>query len=68
VPFVAGVTRDLTARVHAGKLVGEVGRKAGGGGGGARADFAKGGGTQPAQLEAALQHAFTIVEQALQQN
>ena len=68
VPFVAGVTKDLTARVHAGKLVGEVGRKAGGGGGGSRADFAKGGGTQPAQLEAALQHAFTIVEQALQED
>jgi alanyl-tRNA synthetase len=68
VPFVAGVTRDLTARVHAGKLVGEVGRKAGGGGGGSRADFAKGGGTQPAQLEAALQHAFAIVEQALQED
>jgi alanyl-tRNA synthetase len=68
VPFVAGVTKDLTARVHAGKLVGEVGRKAGGGGGGSRADFAKGGGTQPAQLEAALQHAFTFVEQALQED
>jgi alanyl-tRNA synthetase len=67
VPFVAGVTRDLIERVHAGKLVGEAGRKAGGGGGGARADFAKGGGTQPAQLDAALQHAFRIVEQALQE-
>jgi alanyl-tRNA synthetase len=49
-------------------LVGEVGRKAGGGGGGSRADFAKGGGTQPAQLEAALQHAFAIVEQSLQKD
>jgi alanyl-tRNA synthetase len=68
VPFVVGVTRDLTSRVHAGKLVGEIGRKAGGGGGGTRADFAKGGGTQPAQLGAALQHAFTIVEQALQED
>jgi alanyl-tRNA synthetase len=68
VPFVVGVTRDLTARVHAGKIVGEIGRKAGGGGGGARADFAKGGGTQPAQLGAALQHAFEIVERALQED
>jgi alanyl-tRNA synthetase len=68
VPLVAGVTKDLTSRVHAGKVVGEVGRKAGGGGGGSRADFAKGGGTQPALLGAALQHAFAIVEQALQED
>jgi len=67
VPFVAGVTRDLTARVHAGKLVGETARKAGGGGNGPP-HFAKGGGTQPALLETALQHAFTIVEQALQED
>jgi alanyl-tRNA synthetase len=67
VPFVAGVTKDLTARVHAGKLVGETARKAGGGGNGPP-HFAKGGGTQPALLEAALQHAFTFVEQALQED
>src|SRR5205823_654598 len=29
VPFVAGVTKDLTKRVHAGKIVGEAGRTAG---------------------------------------
>jgi alanyl-tRNA synthetase len=68
VPLAAGVTGDLTARVHAGKLIGEVGRRAGGGGGGPRADFATGGGTQPAQLGAALQHVFTVVEQALKED
>ena len=67
VPFVVGVTKDLTSRVHAGKVVGEAGRKAGGGGNGPP-NFAKGGGTQPAQLGAALQHAFAIVEQALQED
>jgi alanyl-tRNA synthetase len=68
VPLAAGVTSDLTARIHAGKLIGEVARRAGGGGGGPRADFATGGGTQPAQLGAALQHAFTVVEQALKED
>jgi alanyl-tRNA synthetase len=65
VPLVVGVTADLTERLHAGQLVREIAKRAGGGGGGNRADFATGSGTQPAQLGAALQHAFTIVEQAL---
>jgi alanyl-tRNA synthetase len=68
VPIVVGVTRDLTGRLHAGTLVKAVAKAAGGGGGGNRADFATGSGTQPAQLGAALQHAYTVVEQALQQS
>jgi len=66
VQFVVGVTRDLTTRIRAGDLVKQVAALAGGGGGG-RPEFATGGGTQPAQLGAALQHAFKIVEQALQE-
>jgi alanyl-tRNA synthetase len=65
IPLVAEVTRDLTDRLHAGTLVKEVGARAGGGGGGNRPDFATGQGTDPAKLAAALQHAFTLVEQAL---
>jgi alanyl-tRNA synthetase len=65
VPLVVGVTSDLTSRLHAGQVVREVAKRAGGGGGGNRPDFATGSGTQPAQLGAALQHAFTVVEQAL---
>jgi alanyl-tRNA synthetase len=68
VPFVVGVTRDLADRVHAGKLATEVGRAMAGGGGGNRPDFATGSGTQPAKLGAALQHAYTVVEQALRSN
>jgi alanyl-tRNA synthetase len=68
VPIVVGVTRDLTPRLHAGNLVKAVAKAAGGGGGGNRPDFATGSGTQPAQLGAALQHAYTVVEQALQQS
>jgi alanyl-tRNA synthetase len=64
VPFVVGVTRDLIDRVHAGRLATEIGRAMAGGGGG-NPDFATGSGTQPAQLEAALQHAFTVVQQSL---
>jgi alanyl-tRNA synthetase len=66
VPFVVGVTRDLADRVHAGRLATEIGRAMAGGGGGNRADFATGSGMQPAKLAAALQHAFAVVEQALQ--
>ena len=66
VPIVVGVTRDLTSRVHAGNLVKAIARAAGGGGGGNRPDFATGSGTQPAQLGAALQHAYAVVEEALQ--
>jgi alanyl-tRNA synthetase len=68
VPIVVGVTKDLSSRVHAGKLAGEVAKKAEGGGGGNRPDFAQGSGTQPAKLGAALQHAFTVVELALQED
>jgi alanyl-tRNA synthetase len=66
IPLVAEVTRDLTDRLHAGSLVKEIGARAGGGGGGNRPDFATGQGTDPAKLPSALQHAFTLVEQALQ--
>ncbi|MBV9579701.1 MAG: alanine--tRNA ligase, partial [Chloroflexi bacterium] len=66
IPLVAEVTRDLTDRLHAGTLVKEVGVRAGGGGGGNRADFATGQGSDPAKIGAALQHAYTLVEQALQ--
>jgi alanyl-tRNA synthetase len=65
IPLVAEVTRDLTDRLHAGTLVKEIGTRAGGGGGGNRPDFATGQGTDTAKLGAALQHAFTLVEQAL---
>ncbi len=66
IPLVAEVTRDLTDRLHAGSLVKEIGARAGGGGGGNRPDFATGQGTDPAKLGTALQHTFTLVEQALQ--
>jgi len=64
IQFVVGVTKDLTARIKAGDVVKQVAAQAGGGGGG-RPEFATGGGTQPANLGLALQHAFTVVEHVL---
>jgi alanyl-tRNA synthetase len=51
--LVAGVTKDLTGRLHAGMLVNEVAGQVGGKGGG-RADMAQAGGTDPTKLDAAL--------------
>ncbi|HLS56812.1 MAG TPA: alanine--tRNA ligase [Zeimonas sp.] len=53
VSLIAGVTADATAKVKAGELVNFVARQVGGKGGG-RPDMAQAGGTEPAQLPAAL--------------
>jgi len=53
VALIAGVTDDLTSRVKAGDIVNHVAKQVGGKGGG-RADLAQAGGTQPANLAAAL--------------
>ncbi|MCG6976149.1 MAG: alanine--tRNA ligase [Acidiferrobacterales bacterium] len=53
VSLVAGVTKDLTNRLHAGKLINEVASRVGGKGGG-RPDMAQAGGKDPAGLDAAL--------------
>jgi alanyl-tRNA synthetase len=65
IPLVVGVTRDLTDRIHAPSLASEVASSMGGRAGGSRPEFAKGAGTDPAKLGAALQHAFSLVDQAL---
>jgi len=54
VSWVVAVTPDLTARLHAGKLVKEVASITGGSGGG-RADLAEAGGKDPDKLDRALQ-------------
>ena len=53
ITLVTGVTDDLTGRVQAGALVGDLARRLGGKGGG-RPDFAQAGGTDIGGLEAAL--------------
>jgi alanyl-tRNA synthetase len=64
VSVVAAVTKDLTAKVHAGKLVGSVAQAAGGKGGG-RPDMAEGGGRDASQLEAALAQVYREIESKL---
>ncbi|WP_305857410.1 alanine--tRNA ligase [Balneatrix alpica] len=56
VSLVAGVTKEVTAKVKAGDLVREVAERLGGKGGG-RPDMAQGGGTDVAALPAALAQA-----------
>jgi alanyl-tRNA synthetase len=61
VAIVAGVTKDLTAKVHAGKLAGAVALAVGGKGGG-RPDMAEAGGKDPAALAGALAQVYVSVE------
>jgi alanyl-tRNA synthetase len=64
VAIVAGVTKDLTAKVQAGKLVASVAQATGGKGGG-RPDMAEGGGKDAAKLDDALQALFADLESKL---
>jgi alanyl-tRNA synthetase len=57
VAIVAAVTKDLTAKVHAGKLAGSVAQAVGGKGGG-RPDLAEAGGKDPAAVPAALDQVY----------
>jgi len=61
VSIVSGVSKDLTSKVHAGKLVGAVAQAVGGKGGG-RPDMAEAGGKNPAALAGALDAVYTAVE------
>ena len=63
VNLVSAVTKDLTGRVHAGKLVQEVAKAVGGGGGG-RPDLAQAGGKNPAELDRALAGVYDLVARA----
>ena len=60
VALIVGVTKDLTARLQAGKIVGLLAQKVGGAGGG-RPDLAEAGGKDPSQLDAALASSAEVV-------
>ena len=64
VNLLVAVTKDLTDKLHAGKLVGAMAEEVGGKGGG-RPDLAQAGGSQPEKLPAALSLASTLVGKAL---
>ncbi len=61
VALIVGVTKDLTSRVQAGKVIGPVAQKVGGKGGG-RPDLAEAGGNDASALDAALDGAYGVVE------
>ncbi len=64
VSIVAAVTKDLTAKVQAGKLVGAVAQAIGGKGGG-RPDMAEGGGKDATAVDAALENVYRELESKL---
>ena len=61
--LIVVVTKDLTDRYHAGKIIKEIAGVVGGRGGG-RPDMAQAGGNQPQKLDQALEKAYEVVEQA----
>jgi alanyl-tRNA synthetase len=61
--LIAGVTKDLQGRMHAGKIIKALAPLVGGGGGG-KPDLAQAGGNQPEKLDQALVQAYDIVAQS----
>jgi alanyl-tRNA synthetase len=64
VALIAGVTKDLTAKVHAGKLIQALAKQVGGSGGG-RPDLAEAGGKDTSALKSALESVPSLVEALL---
>jgi len=64
VALIAGVTKDLTAKVHAGKLIQALAKQVGGSGGG-RPDLAEAGGKDTGGLKLALQSLPALLEPLL---
>src|SRR5208283_1613986 len=64
VSLIVGVTKDLTGRIQAGKVIGPVAQKVGGKGGG-RPDLAEAGGKDAAALDSALSEVYSVVESLL---
>jgi alanyl-tRNA synthetase len=61
VSLIVGVTKDLTSRIQAGKVIAPVAQKVGGKGGG-RPDLAEAGGKDSGALDAALGEVYGVVE------
>ena len=67
VALITGVTRDLTARLSAGKIIAPLAQKVGGSGGG-RPDMAEAGGKDVSALNAALASAPEVIRELLGKN
>jgi len=64
VSLITAVTKDLTNRLHAGKMVQELAKFVGGSGGG-RPDLAEAGGKDVAGIETAIAQVYPLVERML---
>ncbi len=64
VALIAGVTKDLTSKLHAGKIVQELAKLVGGSGGG-KPDLAEAGGKDTSAIETALGHVYSILDRSL---
>ena len=64
VSLIVAVTKDLTLKVHAGKLIQTLAKQVGGSGGG-RPDLAEAGGKDTAALKSALQSVPSLIEPLL---
>jgi alanyl-tRNA synthetase len=64
VALIAGVTKDLTSKIHAGKLIQALAKLVGGSGGG-RPDLAEAGGKDTAALKSALETVPSLLEPLL---
>ena len=64
VALMVAVTKDLTGRVQAGKIISAIAGRVGGSGGG-RPEMAEAGGKDAAQLDAALNAVYEVVEKSM---
>jgi alanyl-tRNA synthetase len=64
VALIAGVTKDLIPKLHAGKIVQEVAKFVGGSGGG-RPDLAEAGGKDTSAIDAALSSVYPLLDRLL---
>src|SRR5262249_10646602 len=60
VALVCTVSKDLTGRYQAGRIIKDVAAVVGGGGGG-RPDMAQAGGTDPSKLDEALARVYALI-------
>ena len=64
VALLAGITKDLTSKLHAGKIIQATAKEVGGSGGG-RPDLAEAGGKDTSALKSALEHVYPLIDQLL---
>jgi alanyl-tRNA synthetase len=64
VVLITGVTKDLTPKLHAGKIIREIAPFVGGSGGG-RPDLAEAGGKDTSGIEKALAHVYPLLDRLL---